>query len=105
MKLQITPRNLPPIAADRAPGQLVELDLDELALAFAQSPKSVARLLTLHAVNVLALDLAAVDDTAPRHECAMRAATAEGSRDALLAELGARPALAATNRTTNGITA
>jgi hypothetical protein len=105
VNLHATPRNLPPIAADRAAPQLVELDLDELSLAFAQNPKDVARLLTLHALNVLALDLAAVDDAAPRHECAMRAATAKGSRDALLAELGALPALAATNRTTNGITA
>ncbi|WP_405204386.1 hypothetical protein OG795_15265 [[Kitasatospora] papulosa] len=105
MNLQLTPGNLPPVADDRAAPQLVELDLDELALAFAQSPRNVARLLTLHALNVLALDLAAVDDTAPHHECAMRAATADGSRDALLAELGARPALAAHHRTTNGITA
>ncbi|MFF7234434.1 hypothetical protein [Streptomyces sioyaensis] len=105
MNLAIIPGDQPPTAADRAPAALVELDLDELALAFAQRPENVVRLLTAHAANVLALDLAAVDDTAPGHECAMRAATANGSRGALLAELGARPALAATNRTTNGITA
>jgi len=105
VNLEITPGHLPPVAADRAAPALVELDLDELALAFAQRPENVARLLAAHAANVLALDLTAVDDTAPHYECAMRAATAKGSRDALLAELGARPALAAANRTTNGMTA
>ncbi|MFE7782069.1 hypothetical protein [Streptomyces nigrescens] len=105
MNLAIIPGNQPPAAADRAPAALVELDLDELALAFAQHPENVVRLLLAHSANVLALDLAAVDQDAPHHECAMRAALAAGTRDALLAELSARPALAATNRTTNGITA
>ncbi|MEU3917089.1 hypothetical protein [Streptomyces sp. NPDC029004] len=99
MNLEIALADLPPAAADRAAPALVELDLDELALAFAQRPENVARLLAAHAASVLALDLAAVDDAAPHYECAMRASTAAGSRDALLAELGARPALAARNRT------
>ena len=82
----------PPPAADRAAAELVELNLDELALTFAQHPRDVARLLTLHAANVITLDLAAVDDTAPHFECGMRAATADGTRAALLNMLGARPA-------------
>lgn len=82
-----------------APAALVELDLDEVALAYAHNPDTLARLLAAHAANVLALDLAAVDATTPHYECAVRAATADGSRGALLAELGARPALAARPRT------
>ncbi|MEV6073991.1 hypothetical protein AB0L80_02570 [Streptomyces sp. NPDC052069] len=104
MKLELTPGFRPPTADDRAPAALVELDVDELALAFVQNPRDIARLLVAHASNVLALDLAAVDESTPQHECAIRAALADGTRAALLADIGARPALAAHHRT-NGITA
>lgn len=90
MNLAVIPGDQSPPADDRA-AELVELNLDDLALAFAQNPRDVARLLTLHAANVIALGLAAVDETAPHYECGIRAATADGTRAALLNMLGARP--------------
>ncbi|MGW2130422.1 hypothetical protein [Streptomyces coelicoflavus] len=61
--------------------------LDALAVAYAEDPQQLGRLLTAHAARVIALDLAAVDDTAADYERAVRAAEADGTRDALLEEL------------------
>ncbi|RSS59547.1 hypothetical protein [Streptomyces sp. WAC01280] len=61
--------------------------LDELALAFADDPKQMGRLLAAHAASVAALDFAVVSDDTPDWERAMRAAEADGTRDALLGGL------------------
>lgn len=60
--------------------------VDELALAYAEEPDAVGRLLAEHAANVAALDHAAVSPDMPDYVRAMRAAEADGSREALLAE-------------------
>ncbi|EFL21868.1 hypothetical protein SSOG_01580 [Streptomyces himastatinicus ATCC 53653] len=60
--------------------------LDGLALAFAADADAVGRLLTAHAANVVRLDHAVVSEDMPEYERAMRAASADGSREALLAE-------------------
>ncbi|MDQ0949303.1 hypothetical protein QFZ24_003226 [Streptomyces phaeochromogenes] len=60
--------------------------LDGLALAFAEDADAVGRLLTKHAANVVRLDHAVVSEDMPEYERAMRAAAADGSREALLAE-------------------
>ncbi|WND36956.1 hypothetical protein RI578_22880 [Streptomyces sp. BB1-1-1] len=62
--------------------------LDVIALAYAQNPNTVGRLLASHAARVIALDVAAVTDT-PDHQRAMRAAAANGTRDALLDQIAA----------------
>ncbi|MGY4990932.1 hypothetical protein [Streptomyces nigrescens] len=64
----------------------VEQLLDSLALAYAEDADAVGRLLTTHAANVVRLDHAVVSDDMPEYERAMRAAAADGSREALLAE-------------------
>lgn len=61
--------------------------LDDLATAYAADPDTVGRLLAEHAAAVAALDHAAHAVDAPDHVRAMRAAEADGTRDALLAEL------------------
>ncbi|MFB6618907.1 hypothetical protein ACIGFK_07365 [Streptomyces sp. NPDC085524] len=61
--------------------------LDELALAYAETPEAVGLLLAEHAGNVLALDFAVCGEDVPDHERAMRAAAADGTRDALLDEM------------------
>ncbi|MEU8805019.1 hypothetical protein [Streptomyces anthocyanicus] len=61
--------------------------LDALAVAYAEDPEQLGRLLTQHAARVIALDLAAVDTDAAEYERAIRAAEADGTRDALLEEL------------------
>ncbi|MBB6415808.1 hypothetical protein [Streptomyces sp. AK010] len=67
--------------ADRA-----EQLLDALAVAYTADPDPVGRLLTVHGANVASLDHAVVSVDMPEHERAMRAAAADGSREALLAE-------------------
>ncbi|MFK0069720.1 hypothetical protein [Streptomyces sp. NPDC091046] len=61
--------------------------LDALAVAYAEDPQQLGPLLIEHAARVIALDLAAVDDDAADYERAVRAAEADGTRDALLEEL------------------
>ncbi|MCX5362912.1 hypothetical protein OG864_29880 [Streptomyces sp. NBC_00124] len=60
--------------------------LDELAVAFADRPEDIAALLRAHAASVLALDYAVCADHLPDHVRAVRAAQADGSREALLDE-------------------
>ncbi|MEV2203766.1 hypothetical protein AB0E11_27920 [Streptomyces fradiae] len=60
--------------------------LDDLALAYAEDREAVGRLLTLHAAHVVRLDHAVVSEDMPDHVRAMRAAEADRSREALLAE-------------------
>ncbi|MGW1760969.1 hypothetical protein [Streptomyces mirabilis] len=67
--------------ADRA-----EQLLDALAVAYAADPDAVAGLLTVHGANVVRLDHAVVSEDIPEYERAMRAAEADGSREALLVE-------------------
>lgn len=64
----------------------VEQLLDGLALAYAEDADAVGRLLTAHGANVVRLDHAVVSEDMPEYERAMRAAAADGSREALLAE-------------------
>ncbi|MGW1405057.1 hypothetical protein [Streptomyces sp. NPDC002403] len=63
--------------------------LDDLATAYAEDPETVGALLAVHAESVRRLDHAACSVTAPDHERAVAAALADGSREALLAELPA----------------
>lgn len=58
--------------------------LDELALAYAQDPDAVGRLLAAHAASVVALDYAMCSDDATDYGRAMRAAEADATREALL---------------------
>ncbi|MFI5993134.1 hypothetical protein ACIBAC_15030 [Streptomyces sp. NPDC051362] len=67
-------------------GRAVAL-VDELALAYAENPDDFGRLLAAHAASVLRLDFAECSETAPEHVIAMRAAEADGTREALLDEL------------------
>ncbi|MWA12592.1 hypothetical protein E5671_26055 [Streptomyces sp. BA2] len=67
--------------------------LDELALAYAQDPKAVGRLLAAHAASVVALDFAMCSDDATEHGRAMRAAQADATREALLDDCPAAVAL------------
>lgn len=61
--------------------------VDDLAIAYAADPDTVGRLLATHAAAVLALDFAACSETATDYGRAMRAAEADGTREALLDEL------------------
>ncbi|MFB7461683.1 hypothetical protein [Streptomyces sp. NPDC056188] len=63
--------------------------LDALAVAYAEDPEAVGRLLTVHAAAVLDHDYAECSDDATDYERAMRAAQADGTRAALLDELPA----------------
>lgn len=67
-------------------GEHVAPLLDELALAYAQDPDTVGRLLAAHAASVVALDYAVCSDDATDYGRAMRAAEADGTREALLDE-------------------
>ncbi|MGA5084060.1 hypothetical protein [Streptomyces pseudogriseolus] len=67
--------------------------LDELALAYAQDPDAVGRLLTAHAASVAALDYIACSEDAAEYERAVRAAAADGTREALLDECPSAPTL------------
>ncbi|MGD6762076.1 hypothetical protein ACOKM5_24385 [Streptomyces sp. BH097] len=62
---------------------------DDLALAYAADPAAIGRLLASHAARVIALDFAVVDDRTTDYERAMRAAEADATREALLAEVTA----------------
>lgn len=63
--------------------------VDELAVAYAESPDDVGRLLAAHAANVERLDFAQHSADMPEYERCIRAAQADGSRDALLDEVPA----------------
>ncbi|WP_282792060.1 hypothetical protein [Streptomyces sp. CC224B] len=67
-------------------GARAEQLLDDLALAYAEDPDNVAALLAHHGENVRALDHAIYGHGVPEYERAMRAAAADGSREALAAE-------------------
>ncbi|PJN40486.1 hypothetical protein CG747_12495 [Streptomyces sp. CB02959] len=81
----------PQLAADGRTVRLpiadrVEPLLDALAVAYAEAPDDLGALLVHHAENVAAVDHAIYGHDVPEYERAMRAATADGSREALLAE-------------------
>ncbi|MGW8762335.1 hypothetical protein ACWGN5_07530 [Streptomyces sp. NPDC055815] len=61
--------------------------LDDLAVAYAEDPAGIGLLLTGHAAAVLSLDFAAASDAAHDVDRSMRAAEADGTREALLDEL------------------
>ncbi|MFH9295652.1 hypothetical protein [Streptomyces sp. NPDC017520] len=61
--------------------------VDALAIAYAEDPYMTGRLLTGHAARVLALDYAECSEDTPEFERSIRAAEADGSREALLAGL------------------
>ncbi|WP_405195143.1 hypothetical protein [Streptomyces anulatus] len=67
--------------------QLLAPLVDALAIAYTEDPEAVGRLLAGHAVRVLALDFAECFLDMPEYERSMRAAEADGTREALLAEL------------------
>ncbi|UUN29446.1 hypothetical protein [Streptomyces sp. FIT100] len=60
--------------------------LDDLALAYVEAPDDLGALLAHHGENVRALDHAIYAHDMPDHVRAMRAAAADGSREALAAE-------------------
>ncbi|WP_326698011.1 hypothetical protein OG909_12075 [Streptomyces sp. NBC_01754] len=81
-----------------APGDRVRLPayeahmvplLDALAVAYYEDPETVGPLLKRHAANALRHDFAEFSATVPERERQVRAAEADGSRDALCAELDA----------------
>lgn len=61
--------------------------LDALAVAYIDDADVIGQLLTAHGTAVIALDLAEVDSYADEHDRAIRAAEADGTRDALCEEL------------------
>jgi hypothetical protein len=61
--------------------------VDELAMAYADNPDDVGRLLAAHAARVFAVDYAECSEDMPDHVRAIRAAEADATRDALLDEL------------------
>jgi hypothetical protein len=63
--------------------------LDDLALAYAEDPVTVGHLLARHAGSVLRRAHAEVSEDMPDHVRHMRAAEADGTREALLADLPA----------------
>ncbi|MFI8817491.1 MULTISPECIES: hypothetical protein [unclassified Streptomyces] len=67
--------------------QLLAPLIDALAITYTENPEAVGRLLAGHAVRVLALDFAECSLDMPEYERSMRAAEADGTREALLAEL------------------
>ncbi|MFD7121935.1 hypothetical protein ACFWAA_33580 [Streptomyces sp. NPDC059922] len=67
-------------------GAAAEHLLDDLALAYIADRDAVGRLLAHHGENIAALDRAIYGHDVPDHERAMRAAEADGSREALAAE-------------------
>lgn len=74
-------------------GEQVDPLLDELALAYAQDPDTVGRLLAAHAASVLALDFAMCSDEGTEYSRAMRAGQADATREALLDDCPAAVAL------------
>jgi hypothetical protein len=67
-------------------GSRVAALLDDLALSYTADPDTVGRLLNAHAARVLRHDFAQVSEDVPDHVRAMRAAEADGTREALLDE-------------------
>jgi hypothetical protein len=67
--------------------------VDEIALAYAEDPVNVGHLLAAHAGSVLRLDFAECSEDAPDYAIAMRAAEADGTREALLDECPSAPRL------------
>ncbi|MGW1152007.1 hypothetical protein ACWD45_12100 [Streptomyces rubiginosohelvolus] len=67
--------------------QLLAPLVDALAVAYAEDPYMVGRLLTGHAARVLALDYAECSEDMPEYERSIRAAEADGSREALFGGL------------------
>ncbi|MCG7524908.1 hypothetical protein MHW47_10730 [Streptomyces sp. OfavH-34-F] len=65
--------------------------LDDLAVAYAEDPAEVGLLLIAHAAAVLCLDHAEVSEDASDLDRAMRAAEADGTREAVLNELPPQP--------------
>lgn len=63
--------------------------LDDLAVAYVDDPATLAALLRAHAAMVLRLDHAVCSDDTPDHVRQMRAAEADGTREALLDALPA----------------
>ncbi|MFH8530498.1 hypothetical protein ACH4GE_19010 [Streptomyces tendae] len=61
--------------------------LDALAVAFIDDADVLGQLLTAHGSAVIAKDMAEVDSDSAEYERAIRAAEADGTRDALLEEL------------------
>jgi hypothetical protein len=88
-ELDVTPDSIAPqLSADGTAVRLPLTDrvaplLDELALAYAEDPATVGTLLLAHAAAVVCLDYAVCSDDTPDYERAMRAAEADGTRDAL----------------------
>ncbi|MFF9262029.1 MULTISPECIES: hypothetical protein [Streptomyces] len=81
----------PTLTVDGAAVRLPILDragtlLDALAVSYAADPDAVGSLLVSHATRVLRLDFAECSEDVPDHIRAMRAAEADGSREALLDE-------------------
>ncbi|MGC5343682.1 hypothetical protein [Streptomyces sp. DT171] len=69
--------------------QLLAPLVDALAIAYTEDPDIVGRLLKLHADRVLKLDFAEFSESVPEWERSVRAAEADGSREALLGQLPA----------------
>ncbi|MFD8611039.1 hypothetical protein [Streptomyces sp. NPDC059631] len=67
--------------------------LDALAVAYAEDPAGMGLRLIAHASAVLTLDHAVCSDDASDTDRAVRAAEADGTREALLGELPAEPQL------------
>lgn len=67
--------------------------LDELALAYAEDPDTLGALLVAHGGAVAALDHAVFSTTGTDYGRTMRAAEADGTREALLGELDAADGL------------
>lgn len=63
--------------------------VDELAVAYAENPDAVGRLLAAHAAAVERLDFAQHSAAMPEYELCIRAAEADGTRDTLLDEVPA----------------
>lgn len=81
----------PQLAADGRAVRLADdrpdVLLDELAAAYARNPDTLAALLAEHADALDALDHAQANPDATDYGRAMRAAEADGTRDALYGEL------------------
>ncbi|WP_399087974.1 hypothetical protein ACGH2B_12370 [Streptomyces sp. BBFR2] len=83
----IRPQLTPDGRAVRLPvAQRVDPLLDDLATAYAEDPDALGVLLTAHAEAVAAYDHAEASPLATDYGRAMRAAEADGTREALLAE-------------------
>lgn len=61
--------------------------LDDLAVAYAEDPQQIGLLLLAHAAAVVCLNFAACSEDTGEIDRAMRAAEADGTREALLAEV------------------